>query len=130
MAHLIIGAVTRTFRNLLACILVLALPLQAAAMVYVQAASSLPQASAPHAKHVHAHAAGEQHEADVDHSTQDPCDDSGDGSLKCCHTHAAWLDMRVTTIVSAKAPPERRSFVSRWTNFIPEEPSPPPIART
>ena len=117
------------FRTMLACVLALALPLQAAAVVYVQAASSLPQASAPHAKHAHAHQ-DEEHGAAMDHSTQDPCDDSGDGSLKCCHTHAAWLDSRATTVISAAAPPERRPFVSRWTNFIPEEPSPPPIARS
>jgi len=125
---LIIGVVTRTFRTILACILASALPLQAAAMAYVQAASSPPQASAPHAKHGHSHAQDEQHAAVLDHSTQDPCDDTGDGTLKCCHAHAVWLPARVMPIVSATAPPERRSFVSRWTSFIPEEPSPPPIA--
>ena len=115
---------------MLACILALALPLQAAAMAYVQATSSMPQVSAPHATHLHAHAHGDHHGTDADDSTQHPCDEPGDGTLKCCHTHAAWLDTRLTTIISVAAPPERRSFVSRWTNFSPEEPSPPPIART
>ena len=98
-------------------------------MVYVQAASSPPQASAPHAKHGHTHAQGERHEAVPDHSTQDPCDDTGEGALKCCHTHAAWLHACIMPIVPAAAAPERRAFVSRWTSFIPEEPSPPPIGR-
>ena len=117
----IIDVVKRKFRTLLACILALALPLQALAMAYVQATASLPEASAPHA---HAGHAGTQ----AGDSTQDPCDDSGDGALKCCHTHAVWLHARVVQVVSAAAPPERRPFVSRWTNYIPEEPSPPPIA--
>jgi hypothetical protein len=115
---------------MLACILALALPLQAAAMVYVQTATSMPQASAPHAQHVHAHAQGDHHGMDADGSTQHPCDEPGDGALKCCHTHAAWLDTRVTTVVPLAPSFERRPFACRWTNFIPEEPSPPPIARS
>jgi hypothetical protein len=38
------------------------------------------------------------------------------------------VDIAIPVIAAAPAFFEHTSFVARWTNFIPEEPSPPPIA--
>jgi hypothetical protein len=64
------------------------------------------------------------------------CHDSGDGrddgvsvpDSKCCHAHAFMVEPPAVT--AGVAPPSFQAlpFVARWTSFIPEEPSPPPIA--
>ena len=120
----------RLFRIVVACVLALALPMQAAAFAMAKAASAHERigglAAHSHAHHVHADATEPGH----DHSLpQDPCDDESNTSiLKCCHTPAAWLDSATTLVAATPASFERRTFVARWTSFVPEEPSPPPIA--
>jgi len=81
-------------------------------------------------------AVGEEH---ADHSYASTSDGPGDDLMhghhcdksdpagKCCQGH--------TVMTQRSAPPsmvsipafERSFFVERWTSFVPEEPSPPPI---
>ena len=120
--------VKRTLRLLFACLLAVAVPLQAGAIAFAQASASsgLP---GPHSHH-HVHDDGDaQDHGSHDTGPADPCDEPGGGGLiKCCHSHAVWVD--VATNLVALIPPtfERDWFVARWTSFIPEDPSPPPIA--
>jgi hypothetical protein len=46
---------------------------------------------------------------------------------KCCQAHVFTVDF--SAAISGSAPPlvVEPAFVARWTSFIPDEPSPPPI---
>jgi hypothetical protein len=69
------------------------------------------------------------------HGSHHHCDESGDagsgsgsGEGQCCHAHSYMMEPpAIPTVVSLPAFEPLR-FVVRWTSFIPEEPSPPPIA--
>ena len=56
---------------------------------------------------------------------------SGESSVpadgKCCHGHTF---IEPPSVAFAASPPafQPLAFVARWTSYIPEEPSPPPIA--
>jgi len=58
------------------------------------------------------------------------CEKSDIGTGKCCQAHVYVAAQPVA--ISTFEPPAvaRAFFVARWTNFIPEEPSPPPIGAT
>ena len=51
------------------------------------------------------------------------------GSGKCCQSHVFVVAFPLTSNVSQPPTFERSWYVARWTNFIPDEPSPPPISR-
>lgn len=46
---------------------------------------------------------------------------------KCCHAHTFMMERASAAVVVAPASFQPLRFVARWTSFIPEEPSPPPI---
>jgi hypothetical protein len=120
--------VIRAIRPIIACLLALALPLQAAAFTMAKVGGPHEPAIAAMAhSHAHTHAgghAGHAHPA----VPADPCDDeTNTGILKCCHTPIAWLDTSSLVIDPASSSFPRHSFVAQWTSFIPDEPSPPPI---
>ena|SRR5687767_10124018 len=50
------------------------------------------------------------------------------GEGKCCHAHTVMAPPQVAVIDVPPPVPHPPHFVARWTSFIPEEPSPPPIA--
>ena len=50
------------------------------------------------------------------------------GAGKCCQAHVFTLDQAPGVVSADKAPPARETLVARWSSFIPDEPSPPPIA--
>ena len=56
------------------------------------------------------------------------CGDSEIGAGKCCQSHTFVVTISIELVVASIPSFERHFFVARWTSFIPEEPSPPPIA--
>jgi hypothetical protein len=50
------------------------------------------------------------------------------GSGKCCSAHTFLMELGLPIPSAAPEELAHGPFVARWTNFIPEEPSPPPIA--
>lgn len=54
--------------------------------------------------------------------------DKSDAAGKCCQGHAVMTQGAFHTSAVLVPAFEREFFVARWTNFIPEEPSPPPIS--
>ena len=66
--------------------------------------------------------------ADLESPVSNHCHDSEMGAGKCCQFHAFMVDLPVAATVVSVPPFERHFFVARWTSYIPEEPSPPPIA--
>ena len=58
----------------------------------------------------------------------DHCGKSELGAGKCCQAHT-YLAKAPTVFPHVSIPSfERHRFVSRWTSFVSEEPTPPPIA--
>jgi hypothetical protein len=65
--------------------------------------------------------------AQGDAPAHEDCGESALGAGKCCQAHVVAIDQpnpAAAVEATAIAP---GFFVARWTNFIPEEPSPPPI---
>ena len=50
------------------------------------------------------------------------------GVAKCCQAHVFAIDRAVATTGPGKSHPLQSPFVGRWSSFIADEPSPPPIA--
>ena len=123
----------RRLRNFFACLVALVLPLQASVMAYAQAAVPLAVASEVADGHRHAGAGVHDHDHDRQHDLAgsappaDPCHDAA-AFIKCCHSHAVWSEGPAPVVPLFKRALIRDAFVARWTSFIPEEPSPPPIA--
>ena len=76
------------------------------------------------------------HEGD-EHCHQAPAETSphpeeGDtpnlGLAKCCQAHVFAVDSVAVATGPDKSPPGRATYVSAWSSFIADEPSPPPIA--
>lgn len=55
------------------------------------------------------------------------CDNS-DAAGKCCQGHTGMTQRTIAPSIVSIPAFEPYFFVARWTNFIPEEPSPPPIS--
>ena len=89
-----------------------------------RALATLPKAGVS----VHEHAGVSRAHAESSTQPADPCDDSGDGGLKCCQAHAPWLATPVAVTCAVPPTLERATYAARWTSFLPEELSPPPIA--
>ena len=66
-------------------------------------------------------------DAAADHEGLDHCGKSEMGAGKCCQSHTFLIELRVATIAATPDFFERDFSVACWTDFIPEEPSPPPI---
>ncbi len=61
-------------------------------------------------------------------SDESHCGDSDVDAGKCCQAHTLMVGEQGSMIRAPEAGHEHDFLVVRWTNFIPEEPSPPPIA--
>jgi hypothetical protein len=67
--------------------------------------------------------------ASMDATGHEDCEKSDIGTGKCCQGHV-YLAVPLATPAVGEAPArERATLAPRWVSFIPEEPSPPPIAR-
>ena len=53
--------------------------------------------------------------------------DKSDSPGKCCQGHTVMTQRTMPAVMIPVPALERERFVARWTNFLPEEPSPPPI---
>jgi len=100
-------------RSTAAFLLILLLPLQGVA-------AACAQICAYH------HAQAQPQSDDVD-SDGDHCGKSDIGAGKCCqaHTFIAVPTLVFDPVLMPSPEPDR--VVTRWTNFVPEEPNPPPI---
>jgi hypothetical protein len=100
-------------RSTAALLLILLLPLQGVAAACAQICAY--------------HHAQAQSQSDEDDSDTDHCGKSDIGAGKCCqaHTFIAVPALSFDPVLVSSPEPDRR--VMRWTNFIPEEPNPPPI---
>ena len=49
------------------------------------------------------------------------------GAGKCCQAHVFVLEQPAAAPILDRMPPAPATFVARWTSYIPDEPSPPPI---
>lgn len=65
--------------------------------------------------------------ADDGSAMHDHCGKSELGAGKCCQAHVFVAELPVFATAMPVASFMRACYVARWTNFIPEEPSPPPI---
>jgi hypothetical protein len=122
----------RSLRFVAMLLLALLLPLQgyAAACAQICAVAGHGKAAAGHdmreAAEIENHA---HHDGMHGHQTpaHEDCDESSLGAGKCCQAHVFVID-QPHPVLSQEAPGLVRTFfVARWTSFIPEEPSPPPI---
>ena len=118
------------FRLAAAVLLAILLPVQSAAAACAQlcamaALDRQAEADSTTARDTHSHGAASHHDGADPHA--DHCGKSEMAADKCCQAHTLMADLAV--VPAAVSPPsfERSWFVARWTNFIPEEPSPPPI---
>lgn len=68
-----------------------------------------------------------QSTSDDDSALHDHCGKSELGAGKCCQAHVFVAQLPVFAATIPDASFVRTYYVARWTNFIPEEPSPPPI---
>jgi hypothetical protein len=50
------------------------------------------------------------------------------GVAKCCQAHVFAIDHAIATPSLHEPHPVQAPYVARWSNFIADEPSPPPIA--
>ena len=57
----------------------------------------------------------------------DPADPAG-GEGKCCHAHTFMMEPPLPPSIVDVPSFQPLRFIADWTSFIPEEPSPPPIA--
>jgi hypothetical protein len=109
----------RLARRLAPFLLALLLPVQglaaACAQICLEAhAQAMAQAASDAGEDCHGSAGGEAGSP------------TADG--KCCHGHTFMMQPPVDAFTGALPAIPPLAFVTRWTSFIPEEPSPPPIA--
>lgn len=60
------------------------------------------------------------------HHCDDPAD-AGEPGGHCCHAQAFMMEPPLASAIVVPQSLEPSRFIARWTSFIPEEPSPPPI---
>ena len=110
--------------------LALAVPLQAGAAACAQLCTSAAFGHADAASvsaQVPGDARADLHDAVADDSLPGRHCDKPDASGKCCQGHGAMAHASVH-VPSVLIPAfDRAAFAARWSSFIPEEPSPPPI---
>ena len=116
---------SRRIRLLAVALLAFVLPMQGAAAACAQICAKAAEqrdAAAQAEMHLHEDAPADHGDLDGNH-----CAKSEIGAGKCCQSHSATPTSAAPLIGAPAAAFERTSFVARWTNFIPEDPSPPPI---
>jgi len=101
-----------------ALIIALLLPVQGFAAACAQICARTQQA---------AHAAMLASAGDNEAGAADHCGKTDTGAGKCCKAHAFMIDLPSAAAAATSVFHEHACFVARWTNFIPEAPSPPPI---
>jgi hypothetical protein len=65
--------------------------------------------------------------SDDESAMHDHCGKSELGAGKCCQAHVFVAELPAFLTAIPEVSFVRAYYVARWTNFIPEEPSPPPI---
>ena len=113
-----------------AVLLAILLPVQGAAaacaqvcvMTAIDRQASAAEAGSAH--DIHSHEVASHHDG-AGHG--DHCGKSEMAAEECCQAHTLMAEFAVVPAVVSLPSFERSWFVARWTNFIPEEPSPPPI---
>lgn len=114
---------TRSFRILAAVLLALLLPVQGWAAACAQICARVGEE-----RRAAMMAAAQQNESsEEEDAMHDHCGKSEMGAGKCCQSHVFVVQLPLLRMASAAPSFERTLFVARWTNFIPEQPSPPPI---
>ena len=117
-------------RFIAALMLAFMVPVQAGAAACAQVCTALMlhhQDESSDASELSANAhVSAQDAADDDLMHGHHCDKS-DVASKCCQGHTGMAQRTVAPSIVSIPAFEPYFFVARWTNFIPEEPSPPPI---
>ena len=103
-------------------LLALLLPVQglAAACAQICLKAELQHAASAHA--------GEEAGGHDCHERSTPGDGAQHPDGKCCHAHTFMTEPPLPAAIVDIPSFEPLAFVASWTSFIPEEPSPPPIA--
>jgi hypothetical protein len=112
----------RSARLLAALLLMLLLPVQGLAAACAQLCVKAQAAQ------LMAQSAGDAGEAHDCHGSGKHDRNLPPADGKCCHGHTFMMQPAVAETDGASPAIPPLAFVARWTSFIPEEPSPPPIA--
>ena len=119
-------------RCVAALLVALLLPVQgfAAACAQICAATRNAQMHAVTAVDGGAAETGDEHCAGHGEPRSPHGEDDGStlGAGKCCQAHVFAVDRPASAQTPESHSAVRNVFVARWSNFIPDEPSPPPIA--
>jgi len=125
-----IETVSPALRFMAALMLAFMVPVQAGAAACAQVCTALmlqhqDESSMTNEHSGNAHASGHDNAGDeLMHGHH--CDKS-DAAGKCCQGHTGMTQRTIAPSIVSIPAFEPYFFVARWTNFIPEEPSPPPI---
>jgi len=115
---------TAPCRTLSALLLAILLPVQSWATASMQICPG--DGGDEHVAHVAA--VGHDEPSQSVPGTHDQGSKTDIGPGKCCQSHVFVVAVPLTPKVSAPPTFEHTWYVARWTNFIPDEPSPPPIS--
>ncbi len=120
-------------RTVAVFLVALLLPLQGAAAACAQICARVAMTQDAAVPNLANDAMHQGHETAPGHreapaSGHDHCGQSELGAGKCCQAHVFAVDLPGAAAPAAVRSFERGHFVARWASFIPEEPSPPPIA--
>jgi hypothetical protein len=118
------GTMIRYVAALLVAVL---LPLQGYAAACAQICAATGNAHGAIAEERGGEADGHCHESPAPaHHDEGGAPDSG--VAKCCQAHVFAIDRVVATAGPDQSHPVQAPYVARWSSFIADEPSPPPIA--
>ena len=113
---------SRSFRVIAALLLGMVLPAQGWAAACAQIC-----ARALEERHSEAHAGHHDEALQEGAAPHEGCGESEPGAGKCCQAHLFIAPLRPSLEPPALPSAHHTAIVARWTSFIPEEPSPPPI---
>ena len=114
-------------RYLAALLVAVLLPIQgyAAACAQICAANGRSHADVAAVDH---EAGGHCHEVPAQPPPEEDADESHVGLAKCCQAHVFAFDGVSAPAGQASGDFPETPYLARWSSFIPDEPSPPPIA--
>jgi hypothetical protein len=112
-------------RFLAAALLAVLIPVQGYAAACAQICAVTASVAAAGEAVEHDHCAGQAPERAPGHGDGEA---STLGAGKCCQAHVFTVDLRSPSGSLERAAPPQTAFVARWTSFIADKPSPPPIA--
>jgi hypothetical protein len=113
-------------RSVAALLVAVLLPLQGYAAACAQICAASGNAHGAVADEVGGEADGHCHESPATaHHDEGGAPETG--VAKCCQAHVFAIDRAVATAGPGLSHPIQASFVARWSSFIADEPSPPPI---